>query len=229
MNHTRAFFLSALVLLLGCESNMEEKYPWHPTSEARIQDSLSEKETCKSDNLVIECDSLYGKHITLHLDFLNSSKHDLQNEYVFYLIEKKEGKAIEIFRDTIECTVPVIEFVDYNSDKVKDILIQNDSDVRSNWTYNLFLFNKDISSLQKIKGFNEIKNPNYLPQYGLIDNMVMSGRNWTTFYKIDGDTIKDFGIIIYDGEDENGVNSYVEDYMKAIKNILKRERNSRVL
>jgi hypothetical protein len=215
--------LSSLALLASCESSLQEKYPWHPANEAKIEDSLPEKETFKHDNLIIECDSLYGKDITLHLDFLNSSNHDLQNDYVFYLIEKKEGKAIEIFRDTVECTVPVIEFVDYNNDKVKDILIQNDSDVRSNWTYNLFLFNKDISSLQKIKGFNEIKNPNYLPQYGLIDNMVMSGRNWTSFYKIDGDTIKDFGIIIYDGEDENGVNSYVEDYMRAIKNILKRE------
>ena len=48
----------------------------------------------------------------------------------------------------------------------------------------------------------------------------MSGRNWTSFYKIVGDNIKDYEIVIYDGEDENGKVTYDEDYKKAIKTIL---------
>ena len=56
--------------------------------------------------------------------------------------------------------------------------------------------------------------------------MVMSGRNWTSFHKIIGDTIKDFNIVIYDGEDENGIDTYDADYKKAIKKILTKEKNS---
>jgi hypothetical protein len=223
MNHARVFFLSVLALAVGCESNLQEKYPWHPANEVKQQDSLSEKESFKYDNLVIECDTLYGKDITLHLDFLGKTNDDLQFDFVFYLIEQKEGETFEIFRDTVECTVPVVEFVDYNNDKVKDILIQNYSGARSNWTYNLFLVKEHGTSIRKIRGFNQISNPNYLPQYGLIDNFVMSGRDWTSFYKITGDTIKDFGIVIYHTPDEEGDKSYLVQYDKAIKKILKTE------
>lgn len=66
---------------------------------------------------------------------------------------------------------------------------------------------------------SNIPNPNYLPQYDLIDNQVLSGRNWTSFYKIIGDSIKDFDIVIYDDEKDNS--SYKVEYQKAINKILR--------
>ncbi|MCH5716812.1 hypothetical protein [Niabella hibiscisoli] len=53
----------------------------------------------------------------------------------------------------------------------------------------------------------------------------MSGKIWTSFYKIEGDAIKDFDIVIYDDQTDNG--SYDRSYKKAIRAILKRERGSR--
>ncbi len=54
----------------------------------------------------------------------------------------------------------------------------------------------------------------------------MSGRNWTGFYKILGDTIKDFKIVIYERDDENGKNTYDGDYKKVINKIMTNEKNS---
>jgi len=123
--------------------------------------------------------------------------------------------------------VQEVKFEDFNKDKVKDILVQNISDVRSNWTYYLYFVDTANDKLKKIKGFEEIKNPNYIREYDLIDNYVMSGRNWTSFYKIQGDSIKDFNIVIYDGENENGRVTYNKDYKKAIATILGKEKNKR--
>ncbi len=107
------------------------------------------------------------------------------------------------------------------------ILIQNISDVRSNWTFNLYLVDTINDKLTKVKGFEEIKNPKFLSKYNLIDNYVMSGRNWTSFYKIENNKIKEYDIVIYDGEDKNGKVTYDNDYKKAIKTILTNEKNNR--
>jgi len=56
-----------------------------------------------------------------------------------------------------------------------------------------------------IKGFEEIKNPSYIPNHNLIDNYVNSGKNWTSFYKIQGDSIKDFDIVVYDYKTKMGL------------------------
>ena len=81
------------------------------------------------------------------------------------------------------------------------------------------------NKLKKIKGFEEIKNPNYLPQYNLIDNYVMSGQIWTSFYKILGDSVKDFDIVIHDDQIDNG--HYVREYKKAINSIMIKNKNNR--
>jgi len=81
--------------------------------------------------------------------------------------------------------------------------------------------------LLKIKGFEEIKNPNYLFKYDLVDNYVNSGKNWTSFYKIQGDTIKNFDIVIYDGQTDFEDEKYIQDHKKAIKTILRNEKTNR--
>lgn len=169
-----------------------------------------------------ECDSLYPNKkykISIKGNFEKIDKNDHNSVFVFSQI--KDGKTIEIFKDSIFIRYGGVEFKDFNNDNIEDILIQNDSDVRSNSTYNLYLVDLKKDKLKKIRGFNEIKNPHFLPKYNLIDNEVMSGRDWTSFYEIQGDTIKDFGYTLYWGEDENGNVNTKDDYKKTINKILK--------
>lgn len=183
----------------------------------------------KSEEFVpteIICDSLY-KNKKYKITVLNFSKLESYDERVYNSIfkfyEMKNGKYEELYKDSIQRHFNEVLFEDFNNDKVKDILIENISDVRSNVTYYLYLVDTTTDKLKKIKNFEIIKNPHYLPKHNLIDNMVMSGRNWTSFYKIQGDSIKDFDIIIYDGEDENGKYTYDKDYDNAINKITKKK------
>ncbi|NDV59269.1 hypothetical protein [Bacteroides sp. 519] len=128
------------------------------------------------------------------------------NNMIFQLFSNNEV----IYQDTLYSFTGETEFRDFNGDNLEDILIQNISDARSNWTYYLYLVDTVNNSVKRIKGFEKIKNPNYLSQYNLIDNYVNSGENWTSFYKIQNDTIRDFNVVIYDNS------TYDEEYKKAI-------------
>ena len=179
----------------------------------------------KTGIIEVTCDSIYkDKNYKLKLIQLGKDDDDNYN-FILIALKNNNGKEIEFFRDTIESRTQEIKFVDFNNDNIKDILVQNISDVRSNLTYYLYLVDPIHDKLKRIKGFEEIKNPNYLPKYNIIDNIVMSGNDWTSFYKIQGDTIKDFGILIYDYHNESG--TYKRDYNTAIKTILKIEKNNR--
>ena len=179
------------------------------------------------DNFEIICDSIYkNKGYKLSLSVFDSSSDDENIPNTLFTLSKfRNGKYLPIFSDSIFNSVQSISFVDFNNDKVKDILVQNYSDVRSNWSYHLYLININKDKLKKVKGFETIRNPNYLPQYGLIDNYVLSGTNWTNFYKITGDSIKDFNMIIYDNQNENGV--YNREYQRAINKIRRKVKNKR--
>ena len=186
---------------------------------------LNEKESFEKTEIL--CDTVYknkGYKLTLTL-FDTTNEDEIIPNTLFTVSKLINGQYLPIYSDSIFNKVQEIHFADFNNDNVKDILVQNYSDVRSNWTYCLYLVDTSQDKLKKIKGFEEIKNPNYLPQYNLIDNYVMSGQIWTSFYKIQGDTIKDFGIVIYDNQTDDG--SYDRDYKKAIKSILTKKKNNR--
>lgn len=186
-------------------------------------DSITET---KFKSTEIVCDTIYpNKDYSISLLSFYPMNEDETIPNTFFTISKlTNGKYLPIFSDSIFTRVQEVRFEDFNNDKVKDILVQNYSDVRSNWTYHLYLTDTVKDNFKKIKGFEEIKNPNYLPQYNLIDNYVMSGQIWTSFYKIIGDSIKDFDIVIYDNQTEDG--SYERDHKKAIESILRKEKNS---
>ncbi len=143
---------------------------------------------------------------------------------VFSFYKLQNGTYKKIVEDSVQSHFGEILFEDFNNDGVKDILVENISDVRSNLTYYLYLVDLKNDKLQKIKNFEQIKNPEYLPKYNLVSNLVMSGRNWTRFYKIQNDSIKDFNIMIEQGEDEN--DTYDQDYAKSIKAILEKDENN---
>ncbi|KFC24774.1 XAC2610-related protein [Chryseobacterium sp. FH1] len=175
----------------------------------------------------INCDSIYDqKGYSVSLEF--DPKDQIILNVLFTFSKKINGKEKIIHQEKLHSQYQNVEFIDFNGDGIKDILVENTSDVRSNLTYNLFLVDFKSQKLRKIEGFNEIKNPNYLKEYDLIDCMVMSGRNWTRFYKIEGNKVKDFGYVIEDGEDENGKDlEYDKNYELTLAKILKSEKKKK--
>lgn len=181
----------------------------------------------KQDITEFNCDSIYkGKGYSIQLvSKLDTVYDETQYNAKFILYQQtKTGKKI-LVSDSIYNRVPEIRFEDFNNDGVKDILVQHVSDVRSNYTYYLYLVDLAHDRLTKIKGFEEIKNPHYLPEYNLIDNYVISGQIWTSFYKIQGNSIKDYHIVIYDNQTEDG--SYDRAYEKALKKITQKPKSKR--
>lgn len=221
------FILVFLIFsLTNCANNT------HHSASAQVDSSsnlvktvVNKKENFEKTEIV--CDTVYkNKNYKLTLTLFDTTNEDETIPNTLFTLSKlTNGQYLPIYSDSVFNTVQEIHFADFNNDKVKDILVQNISDVRSNWTYYLYLVDTAQNKLKKIKGFEEIKNPNYLPQYNLIDNYVMSAQIWTSFYKIKGDSIKDFDIEIYDNQTDDG--SYDRDYKKAIKSILTKEKNNR--
>lgn len=177
----------------------------------------------------INCDSIFNKKgyfATIKYNATDENWDESKPNILFTFSQMVHGKEVIIHSEKLFSQFKHIEFIDFNGDGVKDILVENISDVRSNLTYNLFLVNLKKNRLDKVAGFNEIKNPNYLEKYDLVDCLVMSGRNWTRFYKITENKVKDFGYSIKMGEDENGKDfEYDKNYDRILKKILKSEKN----
>lgn len=178
------------------------------------------------DTLKINCDSIYTKkgfsilHITYNKEVQDGSFDEKNSVFIFRKTENEIVK--EIYRDTIFSRVQEINFEDFNNDKVKDILVQNISDVRSNYTYILYLVNPKNYTLTKIKGFGEIKNPFYNSKYNIVESRVRSGTDYTAFYKIIKNHVDDYKIYVDDDHEES--NDYDVNYDKAIKKILKKNK-----
>ncbi|WP_089352475.1 hypothetical protein [Flavobacterium sp. ov086] len=167
---------------------------------------------------IINCDSIYkDKGITIKLVNFETEKDGYENEKNSILIinQKLNNKNLVLIKDSIFSSAQKIEFKDFNNDKVKDILVQNISDVRSNWTYNLYLYNPKTNNFKKVIGFEEIKNPSYNSKHNIIESHVVSGTNWAAFYKIKNFKVYDYNIEIND----DGSSKSEKEYRKAIKKI----------
>ncbi len=175
----------------------------------------------------INCDSIFNKKgYSVSLEF--DPKDQIILNVLFTFSKNINGKEKIIHQEKLHSQFQNVEFIDFNGDGIKDILVENSSDVRSNLTYNLFIVDLKNHKLRKIEGFDEIKNPNYLEKYDLIDCLVMSGRNWTSFYKIERNKVKDFGYIVRDGEDDNGKDlEYDKNYELTLAKILKSEKKKK--
>ena len=169
---------------------------------------------------LINCDSIYkNKGISIKLINFDDEKDGYDDDKNCVLIIK--NKKTILIKDSIFSKVQEIDFKDYNNDGIKDILIQNISDARSNWTYNLYLYNSKTNNFKRIVGFDEIKNPSYNSKYNLIESHVNSGQNWAAFYKIKNSKIYDYKIEILD----DGSAKSKKEYQKAIKKITVRKQS----
>jgi hypothetical protein len=164
----------------------------------------------------VKCDSIYkGKGIQIKLETFDDEKdgYDGEKNSILMIEQNLKNRKSVIIKDSIFSSVQKIKFADFNNDKIKDVLVQNISDVRSNWTYYLYLYNPKTNSFKRVKGFEEIKNPKYNSKDNIVESYVVSGQNWIGFYKIKNNIAVDLKIEIDNGE------YFDRDYEKAIKKI----------
>jgi hypothetical protein len=133
----------------------------------RKEENISEK-----DILLINCDTVYSeKGYFIELAQLGMSQtQDYENNTIFKFSRRDGNYTSPIHIDSIYSHLGQVKFQDYNQDGIKDILIQNISDVRSNWTYNLYLVDLKKNKLNYLQGFNEIKNPRLIEESNIIES-----------------------------------------------------------
>ena len=105
---------------------------------------------------IVKTDSIYpNKNYRIIIDDFAKETSWNDDEYntvfKFQKLENQEYKTL--YSDSIQCHFHEILFEDFNGDDVKDILIQNISDVRSNLTYYLYLVDSENERLKKNQEF----------------------------------------------------------------------------
>lgn len=183
-------------------------------------------QSCFGENNTIH-DSLTLSKDTFQIDekykltatYLNLSTDDfIENLVAVQLIKLQNNKDSIVFKDTVPSFSGIIEFIDFNNENKTDILVQHSSSARSNIHYTLYRLDTMHHKLIKIKGFEDIPNPRYVPKYDIIDCYALTGINWTNFYSIKNDSIIDYNLIIED--DLTRKSGYYKNYKKAIKKVL---------
>ncbi|WP_148226474.1 XAC2610-related protein [Paludibacter propionicigenes] len=191
------------------------------------QEAVEQKSEVKIETTEILCDSVYkdkGYKITLTKFDLDNVGDETRSNSIFSLYKFVEGKYSLIYKDSIFFQFQEVKFEDFNNDKVKDILIQNYSSARSNLFYYLYTVDTKNDKLKKIDGFERIPNPTFLSKYKIIEGSAVAGKDWTKFYEIKGDSIHDFGVVIYDNHLENS--NYERNYKKAINKLMKNKKTT---
>ncbi len=224
--------LIALLAVTSC--NLENKKSNENLFTNKTQISITDK---NFEKLEVFCDTVYNsKKYKLTLTKIDTTNNFSDKGNTIFTFERfKKGQYNVLFIDTIYCESQEIDFASYSKDRLKSIIIKNNEDVRSNWTYYLYLVDTSTDKLIRVKGFEEIKNPNYLSKFDLIDNYVLSGRNWTNFYQIDKDSVIDYNSVLFDDGTNSGSYSDNEDvkhpkypfeYKRTIRKILKRRETT---
>lgn len=213
------------ILLISCNSSGKKKSIQDHDTITAIENKQIEQAAVEFVRTEIVCDSFYRnkKYKITVSNFSNETSYD-EGVYnsIFKFHVQKNGKYQESYIDSIQRHFDEVLFEDFNNDDVNDILIENISDARSNVTYYLYLVDTTTDKLQKVKNFESIKNPRFLPKYNLIDNEVMSGREWTSFYQIQSDCIFEFNYVIKKGMNDDGtIVDFDREYNKTLQKVLK--------
>lgn len=143
------------------------------------------------------------------------------NNAVFKLIQHNGNNEVVLVNDSIYCMRGEIEYQDFNNDKVRDLLVFHYSGARANPTYYLYLMNGTRKTLTRVKGFEEIPNPDLDTSLNIITGIALSSSNRYSFYRIDSS-----------GELVNLGHAFTEEpddslqYDRAIKLILLEGKNS---
>ncbi len=117
-------------------------------------------------------------------DSLNSLDASHNNTSITFR-KTEAGKNKILFQDSVFCMYPQIELQDFNNDMVEDILVFHNTVGRSNPTYYLYLKDPKNKMLTRIKGFENLPNPDFDIENKIIVSSALSGTNYYRFYRID--------------------------------------------
>jgi hypothetical protein len=135
---------------------------------------IQDQQGLHADTLMINCDSVFSEP-GYYIQFITlDSLVNNQTNSILVFGQRNKGGQEQIYIDTLYSKVGQVKFLDFNQDNIKDVLVQNESDARSNWTYNLFLTDLESRTLMMVKGFDQIKNPNVNADFEIIESHVSS-------------------------------------------------------
>lgn len=185
-----------LILLISCQQPTNKKAPEQP---------ISEEFSSSPYRTTLNTDTIFNnKGLTVELESTLEEEHENELNSVLRI---KNGDKV-VFTDSIFSSAQELKFIDFNSDGERDILVQNISDVRSNWTYNLYLVNSQVNSFTLVPEFSEIKNPQL--KNGLIESYISSGTNYYQFYELtDKLEIFQHDILLYDDHSDSSYQVYL--------------------
>lgn len=146
------------------------------------------------------------------IDTTNAYKN--RNPTVILNLLKKNMNIIDtLINDSLFSRNPIgaiseikAEFIDFNSDGTKDIIVPYGTDPRGNRGLHLYIVENKSKTINYVKGFNEIGNPKTDSSNYLIYSFVLSGPPFCKFYQInDKNEVIDLGHYIEFHDSENSI------------------------
>ncbi len=145
-------------------------------------------------NLFLNQPILIDTSINLFNDtslFINFIKFEIINneQYNSYIrvFKNANGFKTELYVDSffsMGVNKDILQFQDFNNDKVKDILIFRYSGSHSNAVYNLYLVDNKKKKLFNVNNFEKLQNPEFDSTNNLIISKTYTSSVLHTFYKI---------------------------------------------
>jgi hypothetical protein len=122
-------------------------------------------------------------HFSLHIfDTTASDKTKCNAVFTFYKFTNQ--KKVILRRDSLYCMDNFTDFVDFNNDGVKDLLIFHSTGARANPTYYLYLLDKKNLQLTRVLHFEDIPNPYLDSPANIIVGVGLAGSNYYSFYRL---------------------------------------------
>ncbi len=130
--------------------------------------------------------TLFGNknyHFSLHIFAPTESDEDKYNA-VFTFYKFTNQKKVIIRRDSLYCMNDDIDFMDFNNDGVKDLLVFHSTGARANPTYYLYLIDNKNLQLIPVLHFEDLPNPYLDSPANIIVSVGLAGSNYYSFYRL---------------------------------------------
>ena len=121
----------------------------------------------------------------IKLSILDTSPPKEENNVELSLIKNEGSKPTLLLNDSLFCQRTHIKWKDFNNDGIEDLMLFRASSARSNWTYYLYVIDSKNKRLHRIKGFEEIANPEFVKGDNVITSYTLTGKSYYSFYMID--------------------------------------------
>lgn len=177
------FLYWLLILLVTLSCSCKEKKVANDIGKKNSASAKVQSDPNFYNSIEVFGDSNYT--LTTHLfDSLNSFDASRNNTSIIFRKMEAGNKKI-LFQDSVFCMYPQIELQDFNNDKVEDILVFHYTGGRANPTYYLYLKDAKNKMLTRIKGFENLPNPDLDIENNIIVSSALSGTNHYRFFRID--------------------------------------------